>query len=148
MAFRFSLAAVLRFRQSLERQQELLLQEANQRVVLARQGVEEAERMLAAMATESARKLGTGVTAAELQFDLLWRSLAAARRQALETQLAACEKARTERLQSFQQARREHEAVEALRQRQFEAYHQQEVQHEQRRLDDMFLLRREFLRRR
>jgi flagellar export protein FliJ len=148
MAFRFSLAALLRFRQSLEHQQELLLQEATQNVLAARQRVEEAGRMLAAMAAENAGKLQAGVTAAELQFDLLCRSLAAERRQALEKQLAVCEKARAQRLQAFQQARQQREAVDALRRRQFELYHEQETRREQRRLDDMFLLRREFLRRR
>jgi flagellar export protein FliJ len=147
MAFRFSLAALLRFRQGLEHQQELLLQEANQSVMAARQRVEESVRLLIAMAAEEARKLCSGTTAAELQWDLLQRSLAAQRRQALEKQLATCQEARAQRLEAFQQARREREAVEALRRQQAEKYAQQQSWREQRRLDDLFLLRREFLRR-
>lgn len=148
MAFRFSLAAVLRYRQGLEHQQELRLHEANQRLLAARQRVEEAGRLLAAMAREDAGKLTVGLSSAELQFDLFLRSRAAARRLALEKQLAGCERARAECLQSYHQARQQREGVEALRRQQFELYRQEEARREQRRLDDMFLLRREYLRRR
>jgi flagellar export protein FliJ len=147
MAFHFSLAALLRYRQALERQQELRLLEANQRVVAAQRRLEDADHLLAAIAAEDAGKLKSGVHAAELHFDLLCRFLAGARRKELEKQLLLCQKARTHRLEAFQQARRQRETVDALHRRQFELYHQQETRREQQWLDDMFLLRREFLRR-
>jgi flagellar export protein FliJ len=148
MAFHFSLMALLRYRRSLEHQQETLLQKAAQSLAAAQQRLQEADRVLAAMASEDVGKLQAGVTIAELQFDLLCRSLAAGRRQELERQRLLQQEKHAQCLHSFQQARKQREAVDALRQHQFELYRQQEVRREQRRLDDMFLLRREFLRRR
>ena len=148
MAFRFALAALLRFRQSLEHQAEILLQEANHDIEAVRKRIEHSDCALGEMAKQNADKLHSGVTAAELQFDLISRSLLLHHRELLHEEMIMREEIRTQRFHSFQQARQQREVVETLRERQLEIYRQQEAWQEQRRLDDHFLLRREFLRRR
>ncbi|HYM01212.1 MAG TPA: hypothetical protein VEZ90_19790, partial [Blastocatellia bacterium] len=86
-------------------------------------------------------------SAAELQFDVLRLSLLMERRRELEKQLVDAETLRYARNQDFQQARRQREVMDTLRRHQIEIYRQQEVRQDQRRIDDLFLLRRAYLRR-
>ena len=148
MPFRFPLQTLLRFRQSLERQQELRLQEAHQQVAAIRQQIARVRQSRAELDLEELRELQSGVSAAQLHFHILVRSLLAKRRESLEGELARREESLRERQQEFQAARRQREAVATLRDGQLRAYTQTEARREQRRLDDLFLLRREFLRRR
>jgi flagellar export protein FliJ len=147
MAFRFTLHALLRFRQSVERQQQLLLQEANHQVALVRREIEVLDGHLGAIAAHDAGELENGVRAAELQFQLLCRAILLGHRRQLETTLAQREEVRISRSQAFHEARRQREAVETLRQLQWQAYQQGQKRKEQRYLDELFLLRRAFLRR-
>jgi flagellar export protein FliJ len=142
MAFRFSLHALLRFRQSVERQQELLLQEANHQVALARAAIEAVDGRMAEMAAKGARALDCGVSAAELQFEEHCRSVLVEHRHQLERTLAQREDIRARRSQEFHQARRQREVVDTLRWQQLQLYRQQEKRKEQRYLDELFLLRR------
>ena len=147
MAFRFSLATLLRFRQSLERQAEILLQEANQQAAGLQRALEETDQAIAGVSAADAQALQTGVSAAQLQFDLLRRKVLLHRRKELEEELARAKKAQLQRLQEFHSARQQREVVETLRQHQLQCYREEEGRREQRRLDDLFLLRREFLKR-
>ena len=147
MPFRFPLAAVLRFRQTVERRHEILLQQANREVAAARQAIDELDRTKAEAAARYARELAAGVSAAEMQFNLLCRSTLAQRRSELEKKLAGAEEIRAARRQEFQHAHQQREAVDTLRQHQLQTYTEEEQKREQRTLDDLLLMRREFLRR-
>jgi flagellar export protein FliJ len=147
MAFRFPLEALLRLRQGLERQQELRLQEANQRVAILRQQIEDLRREMESIAARRRLEHEFAISAAELQFDLLCRSVLTARQHVLEKQLVEAEAYRQSRSEEFKQARRQREVMEMLRRHQFEDYQQKEARQEQRRLDDLFLLRRAYLQR-
>jgi flagellar export protein FliJ len=148
MAFRFPLEALLRVRQGLERQQELRLQEANHRVAALRRQIEDTLREKENIAVQRRSQLESGVSAAELQFDLLCRSALTARQDALEKQLVEAEGFRRRCSEDFQKARQQREVVDTLRHHQLQDYHQQEARQGQRRLDDLFLLRRSYLRHR
>jgi flagellar export protein FliJ len=148
MPFRFPLQTLLRFRQSMERQQELRLQEANRQVAAVRLQIENVEQRKDGLAETERRELAAGVSAAQLHFHILVRSLLGRKRELLEHELAQCEEVRRQRHSEFRQAHQEREVVTALREDQLRTYAQTEARREQRRLDDMFLLRREFLRRR
>lgn len=141
MAFHFSLDVVLRVRQSLEHQQELLLREANHRVMTLEQQVEELNAWLAADSQQELQQLVCGLSAAELHFDLLCRSALLERRRALEKDAVEARAARNNCAASFHQARQQREVVETLRQRQLELYRQLEARKQQRQVDDLFLLR-------
>jgi flagellar export protein FliJ len=147
MAFRFPLEALLRVRQGLERQHELRLQEANHQVAMLRQQIENVCRDAENIVAQRRPQLESGVSAAELHFDVLCRSILNERRDALEKQLVESEALRRTRSEGFLQARRQREVVDTLRLHQLQEYEQQEARQEQRRLDDLFLLRRAYLRR-
>jgi flagellar export protein FliJ len=145
MAFRSSLDVLLRVRRGLERQQELVLQEAN-RQVAAREGQLHSIRIqIAANAQRELLQLQSGLSAAELHFDLLCRSALQARGHAVETELLKAQALQQSRARSWRLARQQREVLETLRQRQLQAYRQQATRQEQRRLDDLFLLRRAYL---
>jgi flagellar export protein FliJ len=147
MAFRFSLETLLRVRLSLERQHELLLQEANLRVALLQRQIAGVDSGRETNLERQRPHLESGLSAAELQFDMLCDSVLLKRRGDLERQLVAAEVLRHSRNEEFQQARRQRETMDTVRRRQLEIYRQQEARQDQRRIDDLFLLRRAYLRR-
>jgi flagellar export protein FliJ len=143
MAFRFSLQALLRFRQSLERQQELRLQQAQHQVALARRAIEDLDRHVAATAARCAGELSTGLSAAELQFETLCRTVLLEHRHHLEQMLSQSEEIRSSCTQALRETRRQREVVDTLRQRQLQVHRQHEKRAEQRYLDELFLLRKQ-----
>ena len=147
MAFRFPLEVLLRVRQSLERQHELRLQEANYRVAMLGQQIEDVHQEVENIATHRRSQLESGISAAELQFDVLCRAVLSERQHTLETHLVEAKALRHIRSEDFLRARRQREVIDTLRHHQLQDYLQQEGRQEQRRLDDLFLLRRAYLRR-
>ena len=148
MAFSFSLQTLLRFRQSREQQQELHLRAANQRVAAVRDEIAKIDLRLQLARTAQLRCLQTGATAVELQFERLCEAVLREHHVRMRKELAQREKSRDEERVRFEQARRERETVEALRDRQLLLYQQEIRRREQRQLDDLFLLRRQYLRQR
>jgi|HubBroStandDraft_5_1064220.scaffolds.fasta_scaffold275616_2 flagellar FliJ protein len=147
MAFRFALETLLRLRQGLERQQELRLQAANHRVAMLRQQIEDVRNEIGNIEARRSPQRESGISAAELQFDVLCRSVLAERQNTLQKQLAEAETYRRARSEDFKQARQQREVMDVLRRQRFEDYRQEEARQDQRRLDDLFLLRRAYLRR-
>jgi len=142
MAFRFPLDTVLRVRQGMEHQQELLLREANQRLMSVEWQAEKLNSALMANSARALQQMLAGTSAAELHFDLLCRSTLLERRRSLEKDVAEARAARDTRAASFRQARQQREIVETLRQHSFRLYHQVESRRQQREIDDVFLLLR------
>ena len=147
MAFRFPLQAVLHFRESLEHQQELRLRAANQRVARARHLIEAVEQRRQELLGVQTKELGAGTTAAELRFELQCEAELHRQRRELEGQLAALQEARNQQREIFRQAKRARETLESVRDQQLRLYKKEALRREQRLLDDLFLLRREYLRR-
>jgi flagellar export protein FliJ len=147
MAFRFPLEVLLRVRQGLERQQELRLQEANLRVATRLRQIEDVHNGMENIDARRRAQMESGISAAELQFDVLCRSVLTTQHQILRKQLAEAELFRDSCSEDFRQARRQREVMDTLRHHQLHDYVQQESRQDQRRLDDLFLLRRAFLRR-
>jgi len=147
MAFRFPLETVLRLRQNLERQQELLLYQANQEVLALTRQVQEVDAGLAENERRRSLQLQAGVTAAELQFELLCDATLMQWRVELERRLGKARKARDFQAESFRRARQNREVIETLRRHQLQLYRQHEARQDQRRADDLFLLRRSYMQR-
>jgi flagellar export protein FliJ len=147
MSFHFPLHAVLHFRESLERQQELRLRAANQQVARVRHLIEQLDAHRQEVHSRQSAKLSAGMTAVELQFELLCETELLRHRKELEQQLARLEQLREQQREAFQQARRARETLEAVRDQQLQLYKEEAARREQRGLDDLFLLRREYLRR-
>jgi flagellar biosynthesis chaperone FliJ len=68
-------------------------------------------------------------------------------RKELEPQLAQSQQLRDQQREIFRRARQARETLESVRDRQLELYKKDAARREQRSLDDLFLLRREYLRR-
>ena len=147
MAFRFPLEVLLRLRQGMERQQELRLQAANHRVAMLRLQIEDVRNEIGNIEARRDPQRESGISAAELQFDLLCRSVLAERQNTLQKQLVEAEAYRRARSEDFKQARLQREVMDVLRRQRLEDYRQEEARQDQRRLDDLFLLRRAYLRR-
>lgn len=146
MPFRFSLEAVLHFRRSLERQQEQRLRAANQQVARGQQGMEQIDVRRRGLQAEQTRDLVAGVTAAELRFGLQCEAELLRQRRELEQQLGRLRQWRDQQREIFQQARRARQTLENIREQQWKQYQQDASRREQRNLDDLFLLRRQYRR--
>jgi flagellar export protein FliJ len=142
MSFRFTLAPLLRFRQSIERQCTLKLQAANLHVSLAQEKLAQLEHSLAESAQSDATALRAGRAAAELQFASVLRENLHYYRHALQSDIRKLELVRRQALGEYHHAYREREVLETLRARQRRAYQQEKLQRQQQELDATYLLQR------
>jgi flagellar export protein FliJ len=147
MAFHFKLETVLHFRRSMEHQQELRLRAANQQVARVRHLIEQMDERRKELQGVQAKTLSSGMTAVELQFELLCDTELLRHRRELEQQLARVEQLREQQREIFHRARRARETLEAVRDDQLRLHQKESARREQRNLDDLFLMRREYLRR-
>jgi flagellar export protein FliJ len=147
MVFHFPLQAVFHFRQSVEHQHELRLRTANQQVARARRVVEQFDDRIRQAQLRQANELGAGTTSAELRFALAAEAALHQQRQEAERDLLRRQNLRDQQQKIFQQARRERETFESLRNHQLHDYERAAARREQRQLDDLFLLRQAYLKR-
>lgn len=147
MAFHFPLQAVLHFRQSVEHQQELRLRTANQQVARARRVIEQFDERIRQIQLRESQELGAGTTSAELRFALTGEAALQLQRQDAKHDLVRWQNLRDQQQKIFQQARRERETFESLRNHQLREYERAAARREQRQLDDLFLLRQAYLKR-
>ena len=145
MPFRFPLEALLHLRQSLEHQQELRLRAANQQVARVRHALEQLDSRIGQTRTLASQYLARGTTGAELSFRQITEGLLHAQRQEVERELLRCQHVRDQQERVFRQARRERETFESLRDEQLSDYRREQARREQRRLDDLFLMRKTYL---
>ncbi|HTY83632.1 MAG TPA: flagellar export protein FliJ [Silvibacterium sp.] len=146
MGFRFALEAVLHYRRSLEHQQELRLRAIYQQVAAVRHAIDRIDKSMRRMEDARREQLHCGTTAAELRFaqscvESMQRQRAEAERN-LKQLHQLCEQQR----KIFERARRERETFESLRERLRREYEREAARRAQRQLDDLFLLRRVYLR--
>jgi flagellar export protein FliJ len=147
MAFRFGLESILRLRQSLEHREELLLQKANLRVMQVRGQIEACLHQLEDRVTARQQQMQTGAFASFLHFDLCIDAAIHRRRHSLSEELQKLEVLRDQQREKYQKARRDRETLESIRSRELETHRTTMKRRDQRSLDDLILLRREFLRR-
>jgi flagellar export protein FliJ len=147
MPFHFPLQAVLHYRQSMEHQQELRLRAANQQVARAQHLIEQMDLQTKELLSMEMEQLSSGTSAAELQFGLLREAAMLRRQREFRQQLIRAQQLRDQQREIFQQARRAREMLESLLDQQLNLYKKDAARREQRSLDDLFLMRREYLRR-
>ena len=147
MAFRFPLQSVLRLRQSLEHQQELRLHTANLQVGRVKRQIDQLDRSIRDTQQESSRQLASGTRAAAIRFALEVDSILRGRRRELELELLRVTLHRDQQQQVFQQARRDRETFEILREHKLREYRREQGRREQKSLDELFLSQQAFRRR-
>lgn len=147
MPFRFPLQAVFHFRQSIEHQQEMLLRAANQRVAKVRHLLDQLDALICKEGIIFSERLAAGTTSAELHFALGRAAALREHHQVLERELGRVQELRDQRQAVFHQARQQREILESLRDQQLREYNQAASRREQRQIDELFLLRQNYLRR-
>ncbi|MFZ0231442.1 MAG: flagellar export protein FliJ [Mycobacterium sp.] len=141
MAFRFALASLLRLRQGVERQRALALQQACLQVTRARDALGRLDNILAESWRTDAHSLAVGCVAAELHFAGQVREQLKRLRTQLLEEIRRLEDAQQQAAARYQQAKREREVMEAVRDQQSRVYELEQLRREQRSLDAAFLLR-------
>lgn len=147
MAFRFSLQAVFRFRKSVEHQQELRLRLANQQVSKARHLIKQVNDRIESLQAQTNVDMGAGLTGAEMQFTINAIFALKRHRQDMERELTRLKNFCDQQQRVFEQARRERETLESLREQHLQAYQREQARCDQQRVDEMFLLQRSYKRR-
>ena len=141
MAFRFALASLLRLRQGIERQRSLTLQQACLQVARARDALDRLDGCVAESWRTDARTLAAGCMAVELHFaEQVREQLQRLRTQLLE-EIRRIEEVQRQAANHYEQAKREREVMEAVRDQQRRVYELERRRREQRSLDAAFLLR-------
>ena len=144
MAFHFSLDSLLRLRRSVEHQHEIALADAIRNVAQQQQKIAQLEDSLRQMMEQEEKQLASGAHAIGLQTALYIRSRGVENLRELHNDLMHLKKIESACRAALLRARQEREILETLRERQLSQYHQDEARREQRRVDDLFLLRREY----
>ena len=141
MAFRFTLDAVLRFRESVEHSEEAVLLRIVQQIVETEQQLDQVEaeqvRIRESREQDLALKL-PGVHLMDIAMRELELKTAA---DGLRSQLRHLEQERVNRLAVYQTARRDRQVLTELRQQQRQRHQLEQKRQEQKTLDDLFLAR-------
>src|SRR5271165_187048 len=142
MSFQFPLAAVLRYRESLEQREYLALEKIQQEIVRVQLRISKTENDCAVATQSRLAELTQGTRAAVVQSAYEYQR---ALEQQLEKLLALLQELKTkwrQQLACYEMARRNRETLEKLREKQLDAYRREQAKRGQAVIDDLFLSRR------
>ena len=142
MPFHFPLAAVLRYRESLEQREYFALERIQQEATRVEIMIRQAEEDCLAAAQNRASNMAQGVRAAEVQAAYEYQRALEQQIEMLRVRLQDLKIKWRQQLTSYELARRNRETLEKLRDKQLEAYSQEQAKREQAAVDDLFLARR------
>jgi len=141
MAFRFPLATVLRFRDSVEKREELALRKALFEIARVRSQIEQLTGEIIAAQDARNKALVQTLTAYQMQAMLQGIDAAIARRKALIESLPALERQCEVCMHAYQAAHRDRQMLSNMRARQRDEYDQERARLEQKFIDDIFAAR-------
>lgn len=143
MAFNFRLEGVLRYRKSLEQQQKTVLQT----LLATRAALQQQLRLLHEASRNSRIELGAQVQreakqAAELHFTLFQIKTLQSHAEATDTAIEKLKVTIQQQTDICREHRQKREALEIVREAQWQLYLAQKQRRDQRQLDELFLLRK------
>jgi len=141
MAFRFSLATVLSLRESIERREERTLQKVHLEMARVSRQIDELNSKIAGAQAERDQALCQPLPAGQLQAMLAETQSTLETRDALQVMLRELDVQRRKQLKLYQAAHRDHEMLIDMRNRQRDAYQQEQARLQQKYLDDIFIAR-------
>jgi flagellar FliJ protein len=141
MAFRFSLASVLRVRESIERREELALQKAEQELARVRRRIDELTGEIAKAVDEREKALQQEIQAHQLQGMDAEISAAGEAKQTLLETLQTLQQQRDAQMKLYQAAYNGRRMLTDLSAQQKTEYEQEQDHAQQKRLDDIFASR-------
>jgi flagellar protein FliJ len=142
MSFQFPLAAVLRYRESVEQREYFALELLQQEVTRVDQKIGEVERYHSTATQHRAASLAQGIRAAEVQNAYAYQRALEQQLEQLQLRLQELKMKWRQQLALYELARRNRETLEKLREKQFDAYSRELAKREQAVIDDLFLARR------
>ncbi len=141
MAFRFSLAQVLRVRESIEKREELALQRAELEVAEVRRRIEQLTDAIAKTNDARARALLQPIRAIDLQSMQAEMEAAAEARQILLDTLETLLQQRDAQMKRYQDAHNGRQMLTDLEKEHRAEYELEQTRAQQKRLDDLFAAR-------
>jgi len=141
MRFRFTLASVLRFREGIEKREELSLQRVQFEMARVRRRIDELTKELAKAGNEREEGLQNWMQAFRVKNLQDEMNAAVEARQTLLETLATLRKQSEEQMKIYQAARVNRRMLTDLQKKQQEAWEQNQQRVEQRRVDDAFAAR-------
>ncbi|MGB9196343.1 MAG: hypothetical protein WCB53_05385 [Terriglobales bacterium] len=141
MAFRFTLAAVLKYRQALEQRELTALEKVQQEIAILETQISNAEQDLCLLERRRNEDLKSGMRARHLQ-DAIEQEQAIERlRNDLTKKREELRVKRQEILKAYEEAHQKRELLERLRDRGFDRYTREQARAEQSAIADLFLAR-------
>ncbi|HVU47676.1 MAG TPA: flagellar FliJ family protein [Terracidiphilus sp.] len=141
MAFRFSLATVLRFRENVEKREELALQKILVEMAHVQREITHINAAITSAHNACNETMQSPVPASHIQDMLSDIEAAVDRRNKLIESLRALDRQRTVQMQKYQSAHRDRQMLSDMRTKQRDAYEQVQARAQQKFLDDIFAAR-------
>jgi flagellar export protein FliJ len=141
MAFRFSLASVLSYRESLERREELALQRIQMEMAQVRKAIDQLTGQIAQAQQTIERVMQKALPAMQMQSMLNQANAAGERKRALLASLEALEQKRQQQMRTYQDAHRSRRMLSDMAKQRRDAWEQERVKSQQKFLDDIFAAR-------
>jgi flagellar export protein FliJ len=141
MAFRFSLAAVLKYRENLEQREYLALGRVHQEIAQVEAQLSRCEEWLSEITNSRATETARGIASVHLQAAYERERGLETQRDELQVKRQELNMKRLQCLKAYELARQKREILEELRNQQLNAYVLDQSRRDQRRVDDMFLSR-------
>ena len=142
MSFQFPLAAVLRYRESIEQREYYALERTQQEIARVEERIRQVQEDCSKATRERATELTRGIRAAHVQFAYEYQMALEQQRDLLLALLKELKMKWRQQLASYDVARRNRETLEKLREKQLDAYNREQGKREQAVMDDIFLARR------
>jgi flagellar export protein FliJ len=141
MSFRFSLAAVLKYRKNLEQREYLALGRVQQEIAQVEARLSRCEEWLSEITNLRAAETVRGIASVHLQDAYERERGLEIQRDELQVTRQELKMKRLQCLKAYELARQKREILEELRNQQLHAYVLDQSRREQRQVDDMFLSR-------
>jgi flagellar export protein FliJ len=142
MPFHFTLAPLLRLRESLEKAELQRLRMMAMQVAQARVEIESLDCEIETARRQLLEETATGISGAELNMAALLEASRREYRTRLVAKLNVLEQARRKQQSRYAEVRQQREIVSNLRKRQLSAYLREQARHDQQQVDEFFLIRR------
>jgi flagellar protein FliJ len=142
MSFQFPLAAVLRYRESLEQREYFALERLQQEVTRVEQSIRQVQGDCSTATQNRAAELAQGIRGAEVKTAYDYQSALEQQLEGLQALLQQLKIKWRQQLATYDLARRNRETLEKLREKQLDAYSREQAKREQAVIDDLFLARR------
>jgi flagellar export protein FliJ len=143
MPFRFTLATVLRIRESVEKQEERALQKILVEMARVVRQIDELTAEIAKSRDAGEQAMRQPIPAGHMQMMISSTLAAVEMKKSLIQNLKTLEQQRDEQLKIYHAAHRNSETLIDLRHKQRDAHEQQQARSEQKKLDDIFIARRQ-----